>query len=129
MRQAVQGARLHSPGDQPVHGDHRRAGGVHGLQDQHRRQHGVQAAGAVRPEGRESGGLAGREGGQGGPQLHRAGRRDRVPGERGGPGHGHHGHHQAAWRQRGQLLGCGRRRDGRAGQGGLRAHHVGSQSE
>jgi succinyl-CoA synthetase beta subunit len=62
--------------------------------------------------------------GQERPELRRARRRDRLHGERRGPGDGHDGHHQALRQQPGELPRCRRHGERGAGDGGVPDHHL-----
>ena len=86
--------------DQPAGGHRRRRGHRAGCQDQLRRQRPVPPPGAGQAARRGRGRPEGAGSRQIRAELRRAGRHDRLHGERRRPGHGDDGHHQAVRRRR-----------------------------
>ena len=98
-----------------------------GCQDQLRRQRAVPSSGAREAARRRRGRPEGTGSRQVQPELRRAGREHRLPGERRRPGDGDDGHHQAVRHGAGQLPRCRRRRHQGARDGGVQDHPVGSE--
>ena len=117
--QAVHGVRLLDGRGQPAGAHARQPGARAGRQVQFRRQRALPAQGNRRDARRGRGRPARGGGQQVQPQLHRAGRRHRLPGQRRGAGDGDDGHHQVSRRQPGQLPGRGGWRERAAGDRGV----------